>query len=147
MYYYSESQSKGSWLLLTLCFSWLKALALRGVLFICETGGNRSQSIKGTIQYAGQTFANYLNSTELFESIMYGKTEGSASPNAHAVFRAWRPTPNGPPHSSEPESSRGVLSTALPDAKKCSGPRAEEGQGSKRHHWFWTPTRVVLRWA
>lgn len=38
----------------------------------------------------------------LLESIMYGKTEGSARPNAHCVFRVWRPLLERPWHSRHP---------------------------------------------
>lgn len=59
---------------------------------------------------------------------MYGKTEGSASPNAHALCRGWRPTSKGPTALLWNLSlAEGCLSAALPDAKKCSDSWAEEG--------------------
>lgn len=62
---------------------------------------------------------------------MYGKTEGSASPNARAAFRARGATSKGPWQLLPNPICRGGPSAALPDAEKCSDPRAGKGQGSK----------------
>lgn len=71
----------------------------------------------------------------LLENIMYGKREGSASPNAHSVFRVWRPLLKGPWHSwnpspaQEPRRLSQVPSSALV-------PRLRKAQGSTRGSQF-----------
>lgn len=79
----------------------------------------------------------------LLENIMCGKTEGSASPNAHSVFRVWRPLLKGPWHSWNPSSAQEprrlsqVPSSALV-------PRLRKAQGSQQHQGFSVPTWTVL---
>ena len=71
-------------------------------------------------------------------TIMHGKTEGSVSPKAHAVFRAWRQT-----------SMQGAtaLLWSLSVAAACPAqlpwmpgsaliPTLRMGRGSKQHHWL-----------
>lgn len=79
----------------------------------------------------------------LLENIMCGKTEGSASPNAHSVFRVWRPLLKGPWHSWNPSSAQEprrlsqVPSSALV-------PRLRKAQGSQQHQGFSVPAWTVL---
>lgn len=61
----------------------------------------------------------------LWQSIVYGKTEGSASPNAHRVS-SLKATAEGALAFLQSKPSR-AAQQALPGAKQCSGPQAEEG--------------------